>query len=106
MNERNVLDRKAVYREAYLERLSAQMDLWSSRITKLMARSVAAEAGVRMAHLDMVDDLDRKRRTLHVRLLELKVSGEEVWDRLKRKVEDAAEELKQGLEQAWRVIQD
>ena len=80
-------------KEAYVEKLKAQLDEWSADIDKLEAKAKNAEADLRIKYDQELQQLKAKKQEAKVKLAELIDSSEEAW-----------QELKIGGEQAWEVI--
>lgn len=78
-------------KDAYRERLEAQLREWQAKIDVLKARADKAEADSRIAYGEQIDALQQRREEMQSRLAELRASGEDAWA-----------EVKAGTESAWK----
>jgi hypothetical protein len=76
-------------RDAYVQKLKAQLDEWNADINKLEAKSHEAEAGAKIVYHKRIADLRARLKEVGDKIGELQQTGEEPW-----------EDLKQGLEMA------
>jgi len=81
-------------REAYIERLAAQLKEWNSQIDVLMSKAekVKADAGVEYAR--QIESLNQKKETAAKRLEELRGKGEGAWEDIALGMEKVLEDLK------------
>ena len=77
-------------RDAYVQKLKAQLDEWNADINKLEAKSDQAEAGAKIEYHKRIADLRARLKEVGDKIGELQQTGEEPW-----------EDLKQGLENSW-----
>lgn len=77
-------------RDAYVERLQAQMDEWSAELHKLKARADRATAESKIDYYEQIEKLKQKQQHAQEKLAELRQAGEHAW-----------EDMKKGLESAW-----
>ena len=80
-------------RDAYVQKLKAQLDYWNADIDKLAAKAAQAEAGVKIEYQNQLDDLCAKRDDVRDRLSAVQQAGEGAW-----------ENLKEGLENSWEIL--
>ena len=77
-------------RQAYEEKLAAQLREWNAQITLLKAKTETAKAEAKVGYYATLEKLQHQRDAAHVKLEELKAAGDEAW-----------EEVKIGAEKAW-----
>jgi uncharacterized coiled-coil DUF342 family protein len=80
-------------REAYVQELKALMDELNAEIDKLEARADRAKAEVSLKYLQQVEDLREKRKEVEDQAAKLQQAGEGAW-----------EDLKQGVEDSWKIL--
>ncbi|MDQ1325405.1 MAG: hypothetical protein QG564_529 [Campylobacterota bacterium] len=77
-------------KEAYEQKLQAQLDEWGAEIDKLKAKADSAEADVQLKYYKQIEQLQSMKDTAVDKLIELKDTGDDAW-----------EDLKAGIENAW-----
>lgn len=77
-------------KEAYEQKLQAQLDEWSAEIDKLKAKTDAAEADVQLEYYKQIEELRSMQEAANNKLVELKDAGDDAW-----------EDLKAGIDSAW-----
>jgi uncharacterized coiled-coil DUF342 family protein len=82
-------------RDAYVQKLKAQLDEWNADINKLEAKSDQAEAGAKIEYHKQIADLRARLKEVGNKIGELQQTGEEPW-----------EDLKQGLENSWEILKE
>lgn len=87
-------------REAYQQKLSAQLDQWRAKIDLLDARAKEASADARIACEDQVKELKAKQEAAESKLQELRESSGDAWDELKSGVDDAWERMARSVDEA------
>lgn len=80
-------------RDAYVQKLKAQLDEWNAEIDKLAARAEKAGADKRIQYRQQLENLRAKRREIEDKLAELRDAGENAW-----------EDLRIGLENSWEIF--
>jgi len=80
-------------RDAYVEKLKAQLDEWNADIDKLAAKAAQAEAEANIEYQNQLDDLRTKRDDVRDKLSAIQQAGEGAW-----------EDLKEGLENSWDIL--
>jgi len=78
-------------KDAYQQKLEAQLREWQADIDKLKARADQADADRKIAYDNEIDSLQQKQQALRQKLEQLRSSGEDAW-----------EELRSGAEKAWK----
>jgi chromosome segregation ATPase len=77
-------------KEAYQEKLHAQLDEWSAKIDVLKAKAAKAEAATKADYQETIEDLQEKRQAAKDKLEELGAAGDDAW-----------QDMKEGIEAAW-----
>lgn len=77
-------------KEAYEQKLQAQLDEWSADIDKLKAKADGAEADMQLEYYKQIEELRSLKDTAVDKLIELKDASDDTW-----------EDLKAGIESAW-----
>jgi predicted nucleic acid-binding Zn-ribbon protein len=80
-------------RDAYVDKLKAQLDEWNADIDNLAAKAAQAEAEAKVEYQNQLDDLRAKRDDVMDKLAAVEQSGEGAW-----------EDLKIGLENSWEIL--
>lgn len=82
-------------KEAYLQKLRAQLDEWDAEIQKLKASAQKATAELHIDYKEDIEKMRAKREIARKKLEELTHAGDEAW-----------EDLKEGIEKAWKDLGD
>lgn len=77
-------------KEAYEQKLQAQLDEWSAEIAKLKAKADGAEADAQLEYYKNFEELQSMQETAANKLAEFKDAGDDAW-----------EDLKTGIDNAW-----
>jgi peptidoglycan hydrolase CwlO-like protein len=77
-------------KEAYINKMKAQLNEWDAEIDKLKAKYEKVSADTALEYQKQIDDLKSKRAAAENKITELKESSGDAW-----------EELKSGIENAW-----
>ena len=80
-------------KDAYVDKLKAQLDEWNADIDKLAAKAAQAEAETKIEYQNQLDDLRTKRDDVRDKLLAVQQAGEGAW-----------EDLKEGLDNSWEIL--
>ncbi len=87
-------------KEAYQQKLEAQLKEWAAGIEVLKARAEKAKAEAKIEYMEQIDKLHSHEEAAKAKLQELKHSGEHAWEELKPGLERSWSELKSALEHA------
>lgn len=87
-------------KDEYLEKLKAQLDVWSADIDVLEAKARRAEAELRIKCEEQVELLKLRREEAKSRFAEIKGSAGEAWLELKKGGDEAWESLRRAFEEA------
>lgn len=81
-------------KDAYEKKIRAQLDEWSAEIDQLKAKAEKAEADTRLKLNEDIDAATAKKEAVREKLDELRDAGDDAW-----------EDLKVGLQGAWRSME-
>ena len=87
-------------KEAYRDKLEAQMREWSAKIDLLKARADQAEAEAKIEYNKRIEDLRQKKEALKAKLDELRNASDAAWQDIKAGTERAAADLKDAVQSA------
>jgi chromosome segregation ATPase len=87
-------------KEAYKDKLEAQMREWSAKIDLLKARADQAEAEAKIEYNKRIEDLRQKKEALQAKLSELQDASDAAWKDIKAGTEKAAADLKDAVQSA------
>ena len=87
-------------KESYQQKLQAQLDEWNADIDKLKARAEKAESSARIEYYEQIEDLRLKQNAAKDKLAELHDAGDDAWEDLKAGIENAWSTLGDSVEQA------
>ena len=82
-------------KEAYQEKMSANLREWQAKIDMLKAKADQAEAEQKVKLYEKIESLRTKQQHAHKKLDELRSASEGAW-----------EEVKSGVELAWHDLKD
>ena len=87
-------------KEAYRQKLEAQMREWRAKIAQLKAQVDKKEAEVKIDYSKEIEELNSKKDAVEYKLEELTNASGEAWREIKAGVQSAVEDLKASLEKA------
>lgn len=87
-------------KEAYQEKMEAQLKEWQARIDTLKAKADKAQADQKVKYYEKVESLRMKQMTANEKLRELRQASEGAWEDLKAGMEMAWDDLKLSVEEA------
>jgi chromosome segregation ATPase len=82
-------------KNAFVERLHARLDEWSAEVDKLKAKANKAEAEAQIEYQKQIAALEEKRADMERKAAKLRGAGEDAW-----------EEIKAGVENAWDAMEE
>ena len=88
-------------KEAYREKLEAQMREWSAKIDLLKARADKAEAEGKIEYKDRIEDIRQRKAAVQAKLQELQNASDAAWKDIKAGTEKAAADLRDALQSAF-----
>ncbi len=87
-------------KEAYQQKLEAQLDKWKADIDKLKAKADKAEAETQIEYNKQIEDMRIKQKVAQEKLTELKEAGEDAWEDLKAGLDSALNNLGDAVKSA------
>lgn len=87
-------------REAYQKKMESQLKEWNAKIDGLRARAERASADIQIEYYEQIDTLRTKQEAAQSKLQELKRAGGNAWQDLKAGVEAAWKELRNTMDNA------
>lgn len=87
-------------RDAYVEKIKAQIDEWNADIDKLGARVSKMDADARLKQQDALDELRNRRDQATAKLREIQGASGEAWEDVRSGLELSWESLKEGFKEA------
>jgi hypothetical protein len=87
-------------KEAYQEKLEAQLKEWSAKLTLLQAKAEIAKADVKIEMQKHLQTLRAKQDAAQQKLKELQEAGADAWEKAKPGLEKAMD----GLKSAWESV--
>jgi nucleotide-binding universal stress UspA family protein len=93
-------EEKKEMKQAYQEKIEAQLREWGAVIDQLKAKAEKSRAEVRIKYEKQIQDLRKRQEAVQEKLQELKKSGEETWGELKKGFEKNLDEMKEALDRA------
>jgi len=87
-------------KEAYHQKLDAQLKLWNAEIDKWEAKTERAAAEAKIQYFEALESVKGKRHVVGEKLHQAREASAEAWDGLKAGLEAAWEEFKAAYEKA------
>jgi len=87
-------------KQAYQEKLDAQMREWNAKFEELKAKADQAKAEAKIEYYERIEELRSKQEVALRKLQEFGDSGEQAWEDLKPGLEHAWNDLKTSVEKA------
>jgi chromosome segregation ATPase len=88
-------------RDAYVQKLKAQIDAWNAELDKLQAEANKASADARISYEENLRQLRQERDEAMEKMAELQKATDSAWDDVREGVENAFEAMKSSMEKAW-----
>jgi chromosome segregation ATPase len=85
-------------KEAYQEKLEAQIKEWTAKLSELKAKADKAGAEAKVHMHQQIDQLRARTETAQQKLIEIKAASADTWEHLKAGSEKALEEMKKTWE--------
>jgi len=87
-------------KEAYQDKMEAQLKEWQTKIDLLKAKADKAQADQKVKYYEKVETLRMKQMAANEKLKEIRKASEGAWEDLKAGMEMAWEDLKLAIEEA------
>jgi predicted nucleic acid-binding Zn-ribbon protein len=87
-------------KDAYVKKLKAQIDEWSTELDKLEAKAKKTSADAKLEYESQIKALRQRYDSAKARITEIQQASEGSWEDLKQGVESAWGAFKQGLDKA------
>jgi uncharacterized coiled-coil DUF342 family protein len=91
-------------KEAYIDKLEAQLKEWSAKIDGLEAKADRAGADARIKLSKEIDKLKKNRTEAKNKINELKEASEDAWEELKEGAENIWKEYKSTLDNVLSIF--
>ncbi len=85
-------------KEAYQEKVEAQLKVWSAEFKELQAKAELAKADAKIELHEQLQTLKAKQEAAHQKLKELKETSADAWEKAKPDLEKAMDNLKSAWE--------
>jgi len=85
-------------KEAYQQKLKAQLIEWDAKLKQLSAAAQKAAADARISYENELESLKKKRAAAHKTLEELGERSENAWEDMKDGIEKAWNEMSKAIE--------
>lgn len=92
-------------KQAYVEKLEAQVREGTAKIDQLRAKTDAAKADAKLEYQQQIDHLQNQKNQLRGKLNEIKQAGEGAWESLRDGVAAAVNDLKAAVDRAMSKFQ-
>ncbi len=93
-------------RDAYVQKLKAQIDDWNADITKLEAKTGQASADLRIKYEQSLDSLRAERDQVSGKLEQIQESSEDAWEEFQGSAEDLWDRTKAAFAAAKAEFED
>lgn len=93
-------------KDDYVEKLKAQLDVWSADIDVLEARARQVEADVRLKYEEQITVLKAKREEAKAKLAEVQGAATEAWQEIKKGADEALDIIKKSFEEARKKFKE
>lgn len=91
------MDRK----EAFQEKLQAQLDEWTLDIAKLRTKAEKAQADAKSKYLEEVEQLRERQKTAEAQMKKLQDAQGEAWKDMTKGIETAWDDMSDAMKRAW-----
>jgi chromosome segregation ATPase len=82
-------------RDAYIEEVKSKLDKWNVEINKYQAKAAKAKAVAQVQLNKEVEEIKAKRKLLEEKIADMQRAGDMAW-----------EDIKGGVESAWKSLGD
>jgi methyl-accepting chemotaxis protein len=84
-------------KDAYVEKLAAELNEWSAQIDLLAAKAENAKADAKLQYAQELEELRVKQREASEKMKELEEASDEAWENMKETADKVWEDLKTGI---------
>ncbi len=84
-------------KDAYRDKMNAQLDEWGAEIDKMKARADKTAADERIDHYREIEGWEKSRDDARTKLSDLDTKAEDAWEDVKNGVENSWNDLKHGF---------
>jgi uncharacterized coiled-coil DUF342 family protein len=84
-------------KQAYQEKMQAQLKDWAAKIDALIAKAEKAGAEKKVEYQEQIQKLQAKKKDAEIKLQELRTAGEETWGDIKVALEKISADLRGAL---------
>ncbi len=85
-------------KDAYTDKLKAQLDEWKADMDKLEAKARQASADARIMYEEQIKELWEKRSSVKSKLHTLQEVGDDEWEEFKDEIENIGSAIKKEME--------
>ncbi|OOV88367.1 coiled coil domain-containing protein [Oceanospirillum linum] len=87
-------------KEAYQQKVEAQLDEWKADIDKLKSKADQANASAQVEYYEQIEQLKTKQEAVSSKFEELRNSSDDAWSDVKSGLELAKESLSEAMDSA------
>jgi archaellum component FlaC len=87
-------------KDAYENKLEAQLEEWKTEVNKLKAKAEKAHADAQLEYYKQIEELRAMQLAATEKLAELKGASDDAWEDLKAGIENAWDSLENGIKSA------
>ncbi|MGZ8165933.1 MAG: sll1863 family stress response protein [Methylobacter sp.] len=84
-------------RDAYVEKLAAELNEWSAQIDLLAAKAENAKADAKLQYAQALEELRSKQQEASEKIKELEEASDEAWESVKTTADTVWKDLKTGI---------
>lgn len=88
-------------RDAYVEKLKAQLDQWNAEIARMEAKAHQAGADMRIKYQEQIRRLRQGQEEIRENLGKMQQTGGNAWKDLSEGLSKASNALREAFEKAW-----
>lgn len=92
-------------KEAYLEKMDAQLREWKGRLDVLVAQADQTKADAKIEYHNRVKEMRKQRKELERRLDELRKAGEDGWKDVQARIEKGRRDLDKSIQDLQRKLE-
>ncbi|MDD5580765.1 MAG: hypothetical protein PHY16_16000 [Methylobacter sp.] len=84
-------------RDAYIEKMAAELNEWSAQIDLLAAKAKNVKADAKLQYAQELEELRVKQREASEKMKELEEAGDEAWEDVKMTADKVWKDIKTGI---------